>query len=294
MTDAAFERDLAAINAFLDGHLLPGDDGDGVVRAAMRYSVAGGGKRIRPALVLACCRLCGGDVNDAIDAACALELIHTYSLIHDDLPCMDDDDLRRGKPACHKRYGESFALLAGDALLTEAFHLVSTAPLAQKKPETALRVIAILSAEAGERGMIGGQVLDLRSEGQAIAIDRLRTMDEKKTGALMRAACTIGGVIAGADDLQLAALTRYAEDVGQAFQILDDILDVTSDEATLGKPIGSDAESEKSTYVSLLGLDGAKNEAAALTKRAIDALAPFGEKASFLVQLAQSLLTRSA
>ena len=293
MFDAVLRADLALINAALERLLPAGDDGDGVVREAMRYSVSNGGKRIRPVLVLECCRLCGGDVGDALDAACALEMIHTYSLIHDDLPCMDDDDLRRGKPACHKQFGEAFALLAGDALLTEAFRAASTAPFAKKDPQAALRVLAILSENAGADGMIGGQVIDLRSEGQRVSLDRLRTMDAKKTGALIRAACEMGGVIAGASEDELAALRGYADDLGQAFQIVDDVLDVVGDETALGKPVGSDAASEKSTYVSLLGLDAAREEAKALTARAVERLAPFGEKAAFLCELAQRLCTRN-
>ncbi|MBR3552404.1 MAG: polyprenyl synthetase family protein [Clostridia bacterium] len=294
MFDVTFQTDLARVNAALDRLLPAAHDADGVVRDAMRYSVANGGKRIRPVLVLECCRLCGGDADSAVDAACALEMIHTYSLIHDDLPCMDDDDLRRGKPACHKQFGEAIALLAGDALLTEAFRVVSTAPFAKKSPDAALRVIALLSENAGVGGMIGGQVIDLRLEGQRVTLDRLQTMDAKKTGALIRAACEIGGVIAGASEAQLSALRGYADDLGQAFQIVDDVLDVVGDEAALGKPVGSDKESEKSTYVSLLGLDAAKREAEALTARAVDRLAPFGKQAAFLRELALRLCERNA
>ena len=261
---------------------------------AMRYSVDGGGKRIRPVLLLESCCLCGGDVADALDFACALEMIHTYSLVHDDLPCMDDDDMRRGKPACHIAFGEATAVLAGDALLTQAFAAAANSEAAKKTPARALEAIALLSKYAGAEGMIGGQAVDLQSEGKTIALSRLQTMDSLKTGALMRAACEIGAVLAGADDEKRTALVRYAEALGQAFQIVDDILDVTSDEKTLGKPIGSDAELQKSTYVSLLGLDRAKAAARDCTAAAIEALAVFGEDAAFLRSLAENLMTRTS
>ena len=261
---------------------------------AMRYSLDGGGKRIRPVLLLESCRLCGGDVADALDFACALEMIHTYSLVHDDLPCMDDDDMRRGKPACHIAFGEATAVLAGDALLTQAFAAAANSEAAKKTPARALEAIALLSKYAGAEGMIGGQAVDLQSEGKTIALSRLQTMDSLKTGALMRAACEIGAVLAGADNEKRAALVRYAEALGQAFQIVDDILDVTSDVQTLGKPIGSDAELQKSTYVSLLGLDRAKAAARDCTAAAIEALAVFGENAAFLRSLAENLMTRTS
>lgn len=261
---------------------------------AMRYSLDGGGKRIRPVLLLESCRLCGGDVADALDFACALEMIHTYSLVHDDLPCMDDDDMRRGKPACHIAFGEATAVLAGDALLTQAFAAAANSEAAKKTPARALEAIALLSKYAGAEGMIGGQVVDLQSEGKTIALSRLQTMDSLKTGALMRAACEIGAVLAGADNEKRAALVRYAEALGQAFQIVDDILDVTSDVQTLGKPIGSDAELQKSTYVSLLGLDRAKAAARDCTAAAVEALAVFGEDAAFLRSLAENLMTRTS
>lgn len=261
---------------------------------AMRYSLDGGGKRIRPVLLLESCRLCGGDVADALDFACALEMIHTYSLVHDDLPCMDDDDMRRGKPACHIAFGEATAVLAGDALLTQAFAAAANSEAAKKTPARALEAIALLSKYAGAEGMIGGQAVDLQSEGKTIALSRLQTMDSLKTGALMRAACEIGAVLAGADDEKRTALVRYAEALGQAFQIVDDILDVTSDVQTLGKPIGSDAELQKSTYVSLLGLDRAKAAARDCTAAAIEALAVFGEDAAFLRSLAENLMTRTS
>ncbi|MBQ7596973.1 MAG: polyprenyl synthetase family protein [Clostridia bacterium] len=272
--------------------LLPNEEGSDVCEA-MRYSCAVGGKRIRPVLVLEACRLCGGDIALALPFACALEMIHTYSLIHDDLPCMDNDDLRRGQPSCHKKFGEATALLAGDALLTHAFCVCAESVLAKKHPETAIRAVALLSSLAGTSGMIGGQEIDLASEGKQISLQALREMDAKKTGALIKAACALGAVIAGASQEQTNALLLFAESLGQAFQVVDDILDVEGDTATLGKPVGSDAESNKSTYVSLLGLSAAKESAKALTEQAVGALSVFGEEAAFLRELSEKLCQRT-
>jgi geranylgeranyl diphosphate synthase type II len=288
-----FDCYLDRINRHLET-LLPVCDYDApAVCDAMRYSLAGGGKRIRPVLLLESCRLCGGDIDEALDFACALEMIHTYSLIHDDLPCMDDDDLRRGKPACHIAFGEATAVLAGDALLTQAFTAAAESRAAKAHPARAVEAIALLSKLAGVMGMIGGQAIDLQSEGKAISLSRLQTMDKLKTGALMKAACALGAVLAGADETKRTALTQYAEALGQAFQIVDDILDVTADEAALGKPVGSDEAQHKSTYVSLLGLDGARAMAQKYTDGAIRALAVFGEDAAFLRRLAEDLMTRT-
>lgn len=288
-----FDAYLGQINARLAA-LLPVCDYDAPqVCDAMRYSVEGGGKRIRPVLMLESCRLCGGDPADALDFACALEMIHTYSLIHDDLPCMDDDDMRRGKPACHIAFGEATAVLAGDALLTEAFHAAAASAFAKTHPDRAVEAIALLASLAGACGMVGGQAIDLQSEDKAISLSRLRLMDKLKTGALMKAACKVGAVLAGATKAQQDALERYADNLGQAFQITDDILDVTSDSETLGKPVGSDAEQNKSTYVSLLGLEAAKEKATECTVQALWALAVFGDDAAFLCQIAERLLTRT-
>ena len=289
-----FESYLALINARL-GQLLPVCKYDAPqVCNAMRYSLEGGGKRIRPVLMLESCRLCGGTPEDALDFACALEMIHTYSLIHDDLPCMDNDDLRRGKPSCHIAFGEATAVLAGDALLTEAFHAAAASSFATKHPDRAVAAIALLAELAGACGMVGGQTIDLESEGQQISLERLRLMDKLKTGALMKAACAVGAVLAGATKAQRAALEAYADNLGQAFQITDDILDVTGDSQTLGKPVGSDNEQNKSTYVSLLGLDAAKEKAADCTAQALWALAVFGDDADFLRQIAERLLKRTS
>ena len=272
--------------------LLPREEGSAVCEA-MRYSVSVGGKRIRPVLLLESCRLCGGDPEDALPFACALEMIHTYSLIHDDLPCMDDDDLRRGQPSCHKKFGEATALLAGDALLTHAFAVCANSKAAKENPERAVCAISLLSQRAGAAGMIGGQEIDLASEGKQISLETLQTMDAKKTGALIKAACEIGAVLAGGNDRQIAALSAYAEHLGQAFQIVDDILDVEGDTALLGKPVGSDLQSNKSTYVSLLGLERAKEKAAEHTRCALNALHLFGEEAAFLSTLAEQLCQRT-
>ena len=291
LTEPTLSAYVKRIDAALSA-LLPNEKGSAVCDA-MRYSVSVGGKRIRPVLLLESCRLCGGEIEEALPFACALEMIHTYSLIHDDLPCMDDDDLRRGQPSCHKKFGEATALLAGDALLTLAFGVCAKSALAKNAPDRALRAVALLAENAGALGMIGGQEIDLASEGKQISLETLRTMDAKKTGALIKAACQIGAVLAGCSDTQIAALTEYAEHLGQAFQIVDDILDVEGDTSKLGKPVGSDAESQKSTYVSLLGLERSKQTAEELTNRAVEALSVFGDDAAFLCALAEQLCKRT-
>lgn len=259
---------------------------------AMLYSVENGGKRVRPMLVLEFCRVCGGDVKAALPLACAVEFIHTYSLIHDDLPCMDDDDVRRGKPSSHIKFGEANALLAGDSLLTFAFETIANA---KDLPSSArIEAVQYLAKAAGCAGMIGGQVLDLfNEERENVTIEDLRQVDDLKTAELIRAACGLGCIAAGADEEKREAAKTFAVNLGIAFQVVDDILDVTSDEATLGKPIGSDANNSKNTYVSLLGLEKAKEIAASLTENAIDSLSVFGEEAEFLVAFAKKLLLRS-
>lgn len=237
--------------------LIPGAEClQGRVMEAMRYSAANGGKRVRPILTLEFARLCGLEVRAALPFACAVEMIHTYSLIHDDLPCMDNDDMRRGKPSCHIEFGEDTALLAGDGLLTLAFEVMLREYDPKCiSPRSAITAAALLASNSGVNGMIGGQVIDLMSEGKTIDIETLRTMDRLKTGALIDAACRMGCVIAGAPREKLDAAGSYAAALGLAFQIVDDILDVTGSTEELGKPVGSDAENKKSTYVSLLGLD---------------------------------------
>lgn len=260
---------------------------------AMRYSLLAGGKRIRPILVLDFCRICGGEEKNALPFACAVEMIHTYSLIHDDLPCMDDDDMRRGRPSNHKVFGESMALLAGDGLLTLAFEtMLSEETIRLVGAERAAKAAGILAAAAGAHGMIGGQVIDLMSEGRVIPLDTLKKMDECKTGALIVAAAKMGCILGGATEEQLAAAENYARAIGVAFQIVDDILDVTGNTETLGKPIGSDRENDKCTYVTLMGLENAKKAVDNLTLEAVDSLACFGRDANYLIELAKKLAER--
>lgn len=260
---------------------------------AMNYSLNAGGKRLRPVLVLEFCRLCGGDVNKALRSACAIELIHTYSLIHDDLPCMDDDDYRRGRESCHKKFGEDIALLAGDALNSAAFQIIaSEAKCGNISAKTGIDIISILSSHIGVYGMIGGQVIDLESEGKVISLETLNTLQERKTGALIKAACLMGCKLGlSADITKTAAASGYADRLGKAFQIVDDILDVTGSFEELGKPIGSDEEQGKSTFVSLLGLEKAQAQAKALTDEALSFLDCF-EDNGFLKELTNELLTR--
>ena len=258
---------------------------------AMSYSLENGGKRIRPALTLEFCRICGGDVKSAVPFALAVEMIHTYSLIHDDLPCMDDDDMRRGKPSNHKVFGYANALLAGDGLLTLAFETLLSAPdlSFEQKAKAGLE----LAKAAGCAGMIAGQVMDLENEGKKAALDEVSATDRLKTGELIRAAALLGCIAAGADEEKKKAATEYCDNIGLAFQIVDDILDVTSDDITLGKPVGSDSENEKSTYVSLLGLEKSKEFADELTQKAKAALEIFGKEKDFLAQLADKLASRN-
>lgn len=274
--------------------LIPGTEClQGSVLRAMRYSTENGGKRVRPILTLEFARLCGLSPEDALPFACAVEMVHTYSLIHDDLPCMDDDDMRRGKPSCHIKFGEDTALLAGDGLLTLAFEVMLHRSDSKRiAPRNILAAAGILAADAGVNGMIGGQVIDLMSEGKKIDIETLRTMDRLKTGALIDAACRMGCVIGAGTKEQQEAAGSYAASLGLAFQIVDDILDVTSSTEVLGKPVGSDAENQKSTYVSLLGLDACRDAVRRLTDNAVRALSHFDGDTDYLIQLAEHLATR--
>lgn len=257
---------------------------------AMKYSLLSGGKRIRPILLLEFYALCGGKDDNALNFAAALEMIHTYSLIHDDLPCMDNDDMRRGRPSCHKAFGEDTALLAGDALLTLAF---KTAAETDGIPsDRVLKAIAVLAENAGISGMVGGQVEDLAFEKSGATIDELRGMYLKKTSCLLSAGAVCGSILAGADDEELKYAAEYAEKLGLAFQIIDDILDCTSDEKTLGKPIGSDEKNGKTTYVTLLGIDGAKAEAERLSNEALTALCKIKGDNAALRELTADLLDR--
>ena len=274
---------------------LPGADcREGVLIEAMRYSLEAGGKRVRPRLVLEFCRLCGGSAAAATPFACAVEMIHTYSLIHDDLPCMDDDDLRRGQPSNHKVYGEDIALLAGDALLTLAFETLADDRTASLTSDKACRLAAKkLAKYAGATGMVGGQVIDLKSENTNAPIEVLREMDEKKTACLIQAACELGCVAADASEDRLRAAALYGESIGVAFQIQDDILDWTSSDEELGKPVGSDSENSKSTYVSLLGIEKCRALVDELTSQAIKALDSFEADTAALRQFALDLARRT-
>lgn len=258
---------------------------------AMCYSLMAGGKRIRPVLLMETCRICGGDPISVLPFAGAIEMIHTYSLIHDDLPCMDDDDLRRGRPTNHKVYGEATAVLAGDGLLTAAFEFMLD-PSVTLPPERVLEAAGILARAAGGCGMVGGQVLDMAGEGHSLGLREVEELQRLKTGALIVAAAEMGCVLAGGTAEQRKAVCRYAERIGLAFQIQDDILDVVGDEATLGKPVGSDAKSEKNTFVTLKGLDACRDLVGKLTREAVEALSCFGPDGEGLCWLAQSLASR--
>ena len=257
---------------------------------AMRYSLLAGGKRLRPVLLLESCRMCGGDVEGALPFACAVEMLHTYSLIHDDLPAMDNDDLRRGRPTNHKVYGEATAILAGDGLLTAAFETMLEHGGDRPAPRV-LAAAACLGRAAGARGMVGGQALDMAGEGHALALADVEELQRLKTGALIAAAAEMGCILAGGGAEARAAVRRYAEKLGLAFQIRDDMLDVEGDEATLGKPIGSDAENEKTTFVTLKGLEWCQDAVERLTREAQEALDVFPE-AGFLCWLAGELVAR--
>lgn len=261
------------------------------LREAMEHAALGGGKRLRPVLVYGSALAVGGTLDAADAAASAVELIHNYSLVHDDLPAMDDDDLRRGRPTVHKAFDEATAILVGDALQSLAFRVLSEPSTIA--PATQLRMVQILSEAAGELGMVGGQSLDFDAMGKLLSLEALETMHKLKTGALIRASVALGGLShAGTTAVQLQALDNYALNVGLAFQVRDDILDVTSDTATLGKPQGSDRKSNKPTYVSLLGVDAAKDKATELAETAIAALADFPPEADHLRELASYIVSR--
>lgn len=264
----------------------------GEVVEAMEYSLQAGGKRLRPVLMLEFCRMCGVKKPEKYaDIACSIELIHTFSLIHDDLPCMDDDDYRRGKPSCHKAFPENVALLAGDALNTLAFEVISNAALnGEISADKAVMLISVLARAVGSDGMIGGQVIDLKYENKEIDIDTLNILQTCKTGALIEAACVMGVILGGKlEAIPFAA--EYAQALGRAFQIVDDILDVTGTFEELGKPIGSDSEQHKNTYVSLLGLEKSEQIAKQLTVQALGHLKYFEDNA-FLSDLTSDMLTR--
>ena len=263
------------------------------VYEAMEYAFTGGGKRIRPILALEFSRLCGAEVEDALPFACAIEMIHCYSLVHDDLPCMDNDALRRGKPSCHIAYGEAYALLAGDGLLTHAFEtMLKSYEGSSVLPQNAARAALELAKSSGYCGMIGGQTIDIASEGKSISLDTLKLMHSLKTGALICAACKIGCIVAGASEEKISAAEEYAKNIGLAFQITDDVLDAIGDTAQLGKTVGSDESNNKTTFVSLMGVEKSLEAARELTEKAKQSLAVFGSDGEFLCELADYLAAR--
>ena len=282
----------AAIEEALALALPAPKEGDpaALVAEAMRYSLLCGGKRVRPMLALAFCELCGGDWHRALPFGCAVEMVHTYSLIHDDLPCMDDDDMRRGRPACHKAYGEAMALLAGDGLLTKAFECALTFP----EPGPAAKGALELARLAGHTGMVGGQCIDLCADGKDVDMELLKAMDQGKTVALIAAACKLGCIAAGASEGLLEAAGKYAQGVGMAFQIRDDILDVLGDAGKLGKNTGMDSAREKRNYVSLLGGKRAQELVDGYTGEALLALKDFPGDSSFLREFALELAGRES
>ena len=277
----------------LVSYLPKKDEYIGNLVSSMEYSLKKKKKRVRPMLVLEFARLCSGREEAAMPFACALEMIHTYSLIHDDLPCMDNDDLRRGKPTNHKVYGEACALLAGSGLLTLAFEAASSdKAVALNGAEKCLAAVRVLSEIAGAEGMLGGQIIDLESEGKKVDADHLRIMDRKKTGALIIGAAKLGCIAGDATPEQTAAAVSYAENIGLAFQIIDDILDVTSSTEELGKPVGSDNENDKSTYAALLGIDECRRISKELTEKAKASLDIFEGDTTELKKFADYLLNR--
>jgi geranylgeranyl diphosphate synthase type II len=261
------------------------------IHRAMRHSLLAGGKRLRPILTLAAAEACGSkDPSHALHAACAVELIHTYSLVHDDLPCMDDDDLRRGKPTCHKVFGDGIAVLAGDALLTQAFGLLAEVKPSKRYPLS--RLLAETAEAAGSLQLIAGQVADLEAEGRKLSLRDVRFIHERKTAAMIVLSLRLGAMVADATPRDLKALTDFGKALGLAFQILDDILDVTQPSEKLGKSAGKDLRAAKATYPAVLGVDAARKEAEKLTRTALRALAPLGSRGERLTEIAESLLQR--
>lgn len=291
---AYLKEQCARVDAALNSYLPKETELPHSLHKAMRYSVFAGGKRVRPILMLAACQAVGGDTNVAIPAACAMEMIHTYSLIHDDLPAMDDDDFRRGNPTNHKVFGEVVAILAGDALLTEAFRLLSNPACAVGVPADArLSVIQQIASCAGSRGMVGGQVVDMESEGNnEIDLPTVQYIHTHKTGALIKAAVVSGALLGGADQEKLSAITRYGAAAGLAFQIADDILDIEGTTEEIGKDAGSDQARGKATYPAVMGVAAAKQEAKTMMDEAFKALEIFGEEADPLREIAGYIVTR--
>ena len=285
--DLRYREYQTAVEEFLQGQFSDKPHWEDLY-ASMRYSLLAGGKRIRPVLALEFARLAGGKWQEVLPAACAVEMVHTYSLIHDDLPCMDDDDLRRGRPTNHKVYGEATAILAGDGLLTAAFEQLASAGMPAQRVVDA---VACLARAAGPAGMVGGQALDMAGEGRGLARWEREQLQSLKTGALISAAAELGCIAAGGGEEARAQVRRYAMALGRAFQVRDDMLDVTSTDQELGKPVGSDRSREKSTFVTALGLEGCAELVEQLTRQAEEALAGF-EQSGFHIWLARQLAQR--
>jgi len=282
---------LRMVDAALNRALPPASAKPATIHKAMRYSLFAGGKRLRPILVLAACDAVGGRFQDAMPSACAVEMIHTYSLIHDDLPAMDNDDFRRGKPTSHKVFGEGIAILAGDGLLTQAFEAIAQTPR-QRRYGTA-EFVRELARAAGSLELIAGQVADLEGEDREVSFNGLRYIHAHKTAALIRCCCRLGAMAGNATPPKLEALTTYGHALGVAFQIIDDILDVTATTEQLGKTAGKDAASKKATYPALLGLERSRAEAARWTRKTFAAIAGLGEAGEPLRALAEYLLKRT-
>lgn len=290
--DAYFSSHAKRINAALESILETSGRTDRILEA-MKYSLMAGGKRIRPILCMAGTEAAGGDAENALPAACALEMIHTYSLIHDDLPAMDNDALRRGKPTCHMAFDEATAILAGDALLTLAFQTLSSIEISGADQAAMwLRVIQLISHAAGYCGMIQGQMMDIASEGSQLTVAELQSMHRLKTGALIEASVCSGAVLSGLNSTQIQMLERYAQNIGLAFQVTDDILNVEGDPVMMGKAVGTDKLRNKSTYPSLLGLQESKKFAKKLVKNALKAIESFDHRAEPLRAIANYIITR--
>lgn len=280
------------IDDAIDEYILKTGEKYDIVKDAMLYALKSGGKRIRPILTLEFCRIFGGDIDKALPFACAVEMIHAYSLIHDDLPCMDDDDMRRGKPSCHAKFGEANALLAGDALLTLAFAIAASPAFSGLLSEnTCIKAVATLSGYAGADGMVGGQIMDLMYENKPMDEQTLHSIHLKKTAALIKCACKLGCLAAGASDEQTKIALDYAQNMGLAFQVVDDILDVVGDVSVLGKPAGSDVENGKTTFVTLYGSESAKRIAQSSTQCCIDILEKLSE-GDYLKYMTKKVLQR--
>ena len=281
------------VDAALDEYLPPEDHCPSAICRAMRYSVMQGGKRIRPILTLAGCEAVGGDQKSALPTACAIEFIHTFSLIHDDLPALDNDDFRRGQPTSHRVFGEAMAILAGDALLTLAFETIA-GHTTDVPAETVLRVVNRVATATGTEGMVIGEAADIESEGKQVDLDTLRSIHSRKTGALIEAAVVCGGMLSGASEAQLNALSAYGRGIGLAFQITDDILDVVGDSAKLGKTVGSDVRKKKATYPAIMGLEKSEELAKTALDEALDALSGFDERADALRAIARFVVERES